>query len=182
MHTNIPSEGEPTARTMVVILMGVSGAGKTTVGKRLADELGWPFYDGDDFHPQANVDKMARGVPLVDEDRWPWLRAIRAFIHERLQSGEPAIIACSALKQSYRNLLRDGNKEIRLVYLKGDFDVIQHRLQARKDHFFDADLLASQFDALEEPDPDDALIVDIDKPPDEIVRIIKRALLESDAA
>lgn len=164
---------------MVIILMGVSGSGKTTVGIRLAELLGWTFVDGDDFHPPENVEKMSRGEPLTDEDRWPWLHAIHAFIQERLEAEEPAIIACSALKQSYRDLLREGvEDDVHFVHLRGDFDLIEQRMRARTDHFFDAEMLASQFDALEAPDPDEALTVDIDQPPEAIARTIKRELVE----
>ncbi len=156
--------------------MGVSGAGKTTVGKHLARELDWTFVDGDDFHPDANVQKMRRGKPLTDEDRWPWLEAIRDFIHERLAQNEPAIVACSALKATYREVLLDGNDDAKVVYLRGDYDLIRRRLKARTDHFFDPDLLDSQFAALEEPSAEDTLIVDVDAPPDAIVRTIRRAL------
>lgn len=158
---------------MILVLMGVSGSGKTTVGIALAERLGWPFVDGDDFHPPANVDKMARGAPLTDADRWPWLQTVRSFIDERIERGESTIIACSALKQAYRTVLRDGAEDaVRFVYLRGDFDLIRERMRRRKNHFFDADLLASQFDALEPPNSDDAITVDIDQPPDAIVDAI----------
>lgn len=158
---------------MILVLMGVSGSGKTTVGIALAERLGWPFVDGDDFHPPANVDKMARGEPLTDADRWPWLQTVRSFIDERIERGESTIIACSALKQAYRTVLRDGAEDaVRFVYLRGDFDLIRERMRRRKNHFFDADLLASQFDALEPPNSDDAITVDIDQPPDAIVDAI----------
>ncbi len=157
---------------MVLILMGVSGSGKTTIGTRLSDTLGWTFVDGDDFHPEANVEKMSRGEPLTDADRWPWLRSIREFIDERLAAGDPAIVACSALKPTYRNVLLDGTDDVHLVYLRGEYDLIRERLEARTDHFFDADMLESQFETLEEPSADEALIVDIDASPGEIVRSI----------
>lgn len=160
----------------VLILMGVSGSGKTTVGTRLAETLGWDFADGDDFHPDANVEKMSRGEPLTDEDRWPWLRAIRDFIHQRLEQGEPAIVACSALKAAYRDVLLDGNEGAEIVYLKGSSDLIRRRMEARSDHFFDAELLDSQFEALEEPGTEAALTVSVDAPPAAIVRTICREL------
>lgn len=156
--------------------MGVSGAGKTTIGMRLAEELGWEFFDGDTFHPADNIDKMAAGTPLTDQDRWPWLRSLHDFIHERLIVGAPAVVACSALKAKYRSILMDGNQGAQLVYLKGDRSLIQRRLQERTDHFFDATLLDSQFEALEEPDPSEALIVPIDQPIDAIVDTIKQAV------
>ncbi len=163
---------------MVIVLMGVSGAGKTTVGIQLADALAWEFFDGDAFHPADNIDKMAEGIPLTDEDRWPWLRALHDFIHERLMVGAPAVVACSALKEAYRDVLLDGNDGAHLVYLKGSYALIRRRLEARTGHFFDADLLDSQFDALEEPDPDEVLTIEVDRKPDEIARIITRELVE----
>lgn len=162
--------------TTVLILMGVAGVGKTTVGTRLADTLGWEFADGDEFHPDANVEKMSRGESLTDEDRWPWLHAIRDFIRERLDQREPAIVACSALKAAYRDVLLDGNDGAQIVYLKGSYDLIRRRMEDRTDHFFDADLLASQFETLEEPGPEAALTVSVDAPPDAIVRTIRREL------
>lgn len=160
---------------MVVILMGVSGSGKTTVGRHLADTLGWDFVDGDDFHPDVNVEKMKRGEPLTDEDRWPWLRAIRAFIGERLAADEPAVVACSALKEAYRDVLLEGHDEVHLVYLRAPYEFIRERMESRTDHFFDADLLDSQFEALEEPGPEASLTVDVDTPA-AIVRTIRREL------
>lgn len=161
---------------MVIVLMGVSGSGKTTVGTRLADTLDWTFVDGDDFHPDANVEKMRRGTPLTDEDRWPWLRAIRDYIGTRLAQNDPAVVACSALKAAYREVLFDGNDEAQLVYLRGPYDLIRDRMHARADHFFDEELLDSQFEALEEPSADEALIVDIEASPEQIVRTIRRRL------
>lgn len=160
----------------VIILMGVSGAGKTTVGIRLAETLGWDFVDGDDFHPDANVEKMSRGTPLTDEDRWSWLRTLRDFIHERLSHDAPAIIACSALKAAHRKVLLDGNDGAQLVYLKGSYDLIRRRLASRTDHFFDAELLETQFEALEEPIEEATLTVSVDAPPEAIVRTICREL------
>jgi gluconokinase len=157
---------------MVIILMGVSGSGKTTVGTRLAEVLDWDFVDGDDFHPEANVEKMSRGEPLTDEDRRPWLRSIREFIDERLASDDPAIVACSALKPSYRDVLLDGADDAQLVYLRGTYDLIRERMEARADHFFDADMLDSQFETLVEPEADETVTVDIDASPDEIVQSI----------
>jgi len=161
---------------MVVILMGVSGVGKTTVGTRLAEALGWEFVDGDAFHPDANVEKMNRGEPLTDEDRWPWLRAIRDFIHERLAQGEPAIVACSALKAVYREVLLDGNDGAQIVYLKGSYALLRRRMEARTDHFFDAEMLDGQFEVLEEPGPEAALTMSVDASPDAIVHTICREM------
>lgn len=147
---------------MIVIVMGVSGAGKTTIGKRLATELGWAFYDGDDFHPPANVAKMRRGVPLDDEDRAAWLAALRALIETQLREGRSAVLACSALKHVYRERLQAEARHVRFVYLKGDFDLIAQRLQKRRGHFMPPQLLRSQFEALEEPH--DAFVIDIARP------------------
>ena len=163
-------------KPMVVILMGVSGSGKTTVGQRLADALDWEFVDGDDFHPDANVEKMRRGEPLTDADRWPWLQAIRDFIHARLSADDPAIVTCSALKAAYRDVLLDGNPGAQIVYLKGSPALLRQRLEARADHFFDTDLLGDQFEALEEPGPEATLTVDVDAPVEAIVRTIRREL------
>ena len=161
---------------MVIVLMGVSGAGKTTVGTRLADALGWDFADADTFHPEVNVEKMKRGEPLTDADRWPWLHSIRDFIEKRLAEGEPAVVTCSALKADYRDVLLDGLNDVCLTYLRGSQERIRDRLQKRTDHFFDAELLESQFETLEEPSPEETLIVDIDASPDAIVETIRQAL------
>jgi gluconokinase len=162
---------------MIIILMGVSGSGKTTLGKRLAADLNWPFYDGDDFHPQANVEKMARGEALTDDDRWPWLDALRQHIDALLAQGKQAILACSALKHSYRERLLAGHAEVRMVYLQGSYALIRHRLQERDHHFMPADLLMSQFETLEEPQAsEEVLTVDIAQPLDVLSRDIQRAL------
>lgn len=162
---------------MMVIVMGVSGCGKTTVGRLLARELGYEFLDADDLHPQANVAKMAQGVALTDDDRWPWLDAIVAAMHERAARGSGAVIACSALKEAYRDRLRRGGgavDEVRVVYLKGDASTIAARLASRSDHYMPASLLASQFAALEEPS--EAIVVDIRQTTEEQVRQIAAAL------
>jgi len=161
---------------MVIVLMGVSGSGKTTVGTRLADALDWTFADADDFHPEANVDKMRRGEPLTDADRWPWLRAIRDYVRTRLANEDPAVVTCSALKAAYRDVLFDEVDGAELVYLRGSYDLIRKRLEARTDHFFDADMLDSQFEALEPPSDDEALIVDVDASPEAIVDTIRHRL------
>ena len=129
--------------------MGVSGCGKSSVGTALEAKLGWKFYDGDDFHPQANFDKMANGIPLEDADRIPWLQNLHDLIRERNQQGESVIVACSALKQVYRQVLRAQNPDLIFVHLDGDYDLILQRMQARENHFMQAEMLKSQFDVLE---------------------------------
>ena len=158
---------------MVILLMGVTGSGKTTIGRALAESLQWQFVDADDFHPQANVAKMRAGVPLDDADRAPWLAALHKAIAEWLHDGTSAVLACSALKKSYRDELCIAG-ETRFVYFKGSYDLIAGRLQHRHGHFASETILASQFDALEEPD--DAITVDIDRSEDEIVAEIMRRL------
>ena len=159
---------------MVIILMGVSGAGKTTVGRLLAEDLKWRFIDGDEYHPQANVEKMSRGIALTDEDRLPWLETLRALIHKLILKGAHGIIACSALKKAYRDYLLEGNEGACIVYLKGDYDLVLKRLNDTKGHFLRSELLESQFDILEEPGDDH--VVDIRQSPDAIVSAIKRGL------
>jgi gluconokinase len=140
---------------MIVIVAGVSGSGKTTVGALLAGRLGWQFADADDFHPAANVAKMRAGVPLTDEDRWPWLRAIGAWMDERIAGNDPAVITCSALKRSYRDLLLGGRPRARMVFLAPDREELARRLAARHGHFFPEQLLGSQFADLELPSPEE---------------------------
>lgn len=155
---------------MFVVLMGVAGSGKTTIGRRLAAELGWKFYDADDFHSPASIAKMSRGLPLDDADRLPWLQALQALVRSSLEQGESAVLACSALKANYRShLLIDGRVE--LVYLKGSFDLIQKRLANRRGHFMSAAMLESQFATLQEPEQETH--VDISNTPGEIARAIR---------
>jgi gluconokinase len=159
---------------MVVILMGVSGAGKSLIGERLATELDWPFYEGDDYHPQRNIEKMCRGTALTDADRAPWLDALHELISELLAQDESAILSCSALKRAYRDRLVGGHDGVRIVYLRGAYELIQQRLENRQGHYMKSDLLASQFEALEEPEAsEDALTVDISQAPKTIVEVIK---------
>lgn len=158
---------------MIIVLIGVAGSGKTTVGRLLSVDLGWPFFDGDDFHPQANIEKMQRGIPLADADRIPWLDALNRLIQGVTGEGRNAVIACSALKQAYRDRLKAGAADVRFVHLRGDAPLMQRRLEARPDHFMKAGMLPSQFDALEEPV--DALIVESAEEPKAIVAQIRRA-------
>jgi gluconokinase len=153
--------------------MGPAGSGKTTVGKLLASQLSWEFADGDDFHPLANIEKMSRGIPLTDEDRIPWLESIRDAMQQWEAQGKNAVIACSALKRSYRELLGlDSNaKNIKLVYLKGSYDLLLERLHSRKGHYMKEQMLASQLADLEEPT--DAITIDAAKSPEEIVSEIR---------
>ena len=158
---------------MFIVVMGVSASGKTTVGHLLAEDLGWTFYDADDFHPAANVEKMSGGVPLDDEDRRPWLERLRELIRECLSLGRDAVLACSALKESYRErLLIDGR--VKLAYLKASRPLIRERLTERSGHFMKADMLESQFAALEEPEA--STHYDASRPPAELVREIRDRL------
>jgi gluconokinase len=143
---------------VIVIIAGVSGSGKTTVGALLAGRLGWPFADADDFHPAANVEKMRAGIPLTDADRWPWLRAVAAWMDEYIARGESAVVGCSALRRSYRDQLLVGRPEARMVFLATDREVLTRRLAARVGHFFPEQLLASQLAALEPPGPDEHVV------------------------
>jgi gluconokinase len=152
---------------MVIIVMGVSGSGKTTIGRLLAQRLGWSFIDGDEHHPAENTEKMSRGEPLTDADRQSWLASLRCLIDEHLQRGESAVLACSALKDAYRIELGQGDPSIAFVYLRGEYPAILERLVRRKRHFMKANLLASQFRDLEEPSR--AVVVDVDKPPERLV-------------
>ena len=158
---------------MILIVAGVAGSGKTTVGALLAGRLHWRFADGDAFHPAANVAKIRAGIPLTDEDRWPWLRAIAAWMDERIALGESAVVACSALKRSYRDVLLVGRPEALLIFLAVDRDVLARRLAVRHGHFFPAQLLGTQFDVLEPPQPDEhAVTVAADGDPEDTVAAI----------
>lgn len=160
-----------------IIVMGVAGSGKTTIGEKLAQRLGWPYEDGDKFHPKANVEKMSAGHPLTDEDRWPWLRAIAAEIDKVGAEGGHVVIACSALKRAYRDVLVHGRADVRIVYLDGTQDLIAGRLKARKGHFMPATLLESQFKTLQPPGADEhPVTVSIDASVDAIVGDILRKL------
>ena len=157
------------------VIMGVSGCGKTTMGEALAAYLGCPFYDGDDFHSPQNVAKMAAGIPLNDGDRAPWLDTLAALIQEHLDREETAVLASSALKKRYRDSLRvDGR--VQFIFLDGDFDLIWERMQARQDHYMKAEMLRSQFDALEAPGEEEAIRVPIDQSVNDILSQILLAL------
>jgi len=164
---------------MVVIIFGVSGAGKTTIGQLLAEEFGWRFYEADDFHSQANTDKMRQGVPLTDKDRWPWLESLRQVIKRCLAAGENAVLACSALKEAYRRRLRL-NADVKLVFLRGDYELIANQLRQRRGHFMNPALLQSQFADLEEPLPTEgAVVIELGRSPRELVQEIKGKLRPS---
>lgn len=158
---------------MIVIVMGTTGSGKTTIGGLLAKRLGWEFVDADDFHPPANVEKMKHGIPLTDADREPWLKALHDKIVEWNTEGRNVVLACSALKQSYRDELR-GASGVKFVYLKGSYELFSKRVLARKGHFAKQDLLVSQFATLEEPA--DSITVDAAQAPEQIVAEVRKQL------
>jgi gluconokinase len=161
---------------VIVILFGVSGAGKTTLGQLLAEELGWKFYEGDDFHPHANIDKMHAGVPLTDEDRRPWLENLRGLIERLLAAKQNAVLTCSALKKSYRSYLRV-NEEVKFVYLRGSYELIANQLRQRHGHFMNPKLLQSQFATLEEPEAAEGVIaIDLGRSPRELMDEIRKRL------
>jgi gluconokinase len=161
-------------RGLIVVVVGVSASGKSTLGEALALELGWEFIEGDDFHSLSNLAKMRQGVPLTDTDRSPWLKDLNRRIVQVDQAGEDAVLACSALKKRYRDVLRDGISDIRFVYLCGDPELIRTRLQARQDHFMPISLLDDQIATLEPPE--DAVLVRIDLPTEQQVAVVRRAL------
>jgi gluconokinase len=161
---------------VIVIIFGVSGAGKTTVGELLARKLGWHFVEADDFHPPVNIEKMHSGRPLNDEDRRPWLDRLRQQIERSLAAEENAVLACSALKRAYRDYLRV-NEKVKFVFLHGDYSVVERQLRSRHGHFMDPGLLQSQFDDLEEPQPDEQVItIELGASPQAIVREIEAKL------
>jgi gluconokinase len=164
---------------MVIVLMGVSGSGKTTIGQRLAERLGWAFHDADAYHPPSNVKKMSRGQPLSDADRQPWLQTLARMTRDWIDRGENAILGCSALTAAARRALGTDHPQVRLVHLRGSFDLIEQRLRARKDHFMPPGLLASQFETLEEPAAGEAWTLDIARDPHHVVDdLIARLNLE----
>ncbi|QBR93789.1 gluconokinase [Nocardioides euryhalodurans] len=153
-----------------LVFMGVSGSGKSTAGQAVNARLGWEFAEGDDFHPQANIDKMSAGRPLVDEDRIPWLESLAAWTRERDAAGQPTMISCSALRRSYRDILRTGGEHTFFVHMVGDKGLLLERMSSR-DHFMPPTLLESQLDTLEQFDDDEAgMAVDVDQTPDEIAQ------------
>jgi len=161
----------------IVVVTGVSGSGKTTVGAMLAGALGWTYAEADDFHPAANLAKMAAGHPLTDEDRWPWLAALGDWIDARRAAHEPAVVSCSGLKRSYRDLLREDRPEIRLVFLAGSRELVGRRLLARHGHFMKASMLDSQFADLEPPEPGEGVLtVPVTGSPAEVVDAIVAGL------
>jgi len=159
---------------MIVVVMGVSGSGKTAIGQPLAEQLGWEFLDGDDFHPPENVAKMSAGTPLTDADRGPWLDRLNKELREREERGKSAVLACSALKQAYRDRLARGLADWRLVFLHGSFDLLQRRIKERKHRYMPASLLQSQFATLEPPAR--AISVDVAQPLEQSVEQIRAAL------
>ncbi len=162
---------------MIVVVMGVSGCGKTTVSALLAAKLGWRYREGDDLHPPANVEKMRGGTPLTDADRLPWLHKIAAEITGWQAGGEQGVLTCSALKRSYRDIIIGDRPEVALVYLRGSHDLIARRMAARHEHFMPTALLASQFATLQEPTSDERpIVIDVDGPPGEIADRIVREL------
>ncbi|HEY9800585.1 MAG TPA: gluconokinase [Leptolyngbyaceae cyanobacterium] len=158
---------------MVIIIMGVSGSGKTTIGQMLAESLHWEFQDADSFHPIDNIEKMRHGIPLNDVDRIPWLQSLQIAISNWLQENRNVVLACSALKASYRQYLVL-NSDVKLIYLHGSFELIKDRLQKRQNHFMGVELLTSQFESLEEPD--NVIRVDISQSPQVIIQEIKKVL------
>jgi len=166
----------------IAVVMGVSGSGKTTIARGVAQHLGWRLVEGDEFHPPGNVAKMRAGTPLTDEDRWPWLRAIAREIDAMRECREQAVVACSALKRAYRDILIGARADVVLVYLQGSKQLIGQRIAARKGHFMPAALLDSQFAALEEPQADERpIVVSIAGTPDMIVDDVVRQLKERTA-
>ncbi len=165
-----PRSGDPNQPPRVIVLMGVSGSGKTTTGRRLATVLGWPFRDADSFHPAANIDKMSRGLALDDHDRAPWLAAIAAWIDAQRATGATGVVSCSALKRRYRDVLLSCRPDVALVHLTGSFALINDRISRRKGHFMPPALLQSQFEALEDPATDEhALTLSVRMPPKRVV-------------
>lgn len=170
-----PGNAPGAHRILIILIMGVSGAGKTTIGRHLADVLGWRFVEGDGLHPAANIEKMRKGQALTDADRRPWLERLHATVADQIRSNEPAVMACSVLKATYRDMVEQGcGDAVRVVYLKGTAGLFRERLIGRRGHFMGPELLDSQLAILEEPA--DALVIDAELPPEEIVLRIRRGL------
>jgi gluconokinase len=162
---------------VILILFGVSGAGKTTIGRLLATNLCWKFYDADDFHPQTSIARMRKGVALTEQERWPWLHNLRDLIEQQLTAKENAVLACSALRKTYRQYLRV-SEEVQFVYLRGSYELIANQIQQRRGHFMDPALLRSQFETFEEPEPTDGVLtIDLGRPSEELVDEIREKLL-----
>jgi len=185
VRSELPANADPgpgatktqAALPMILVVMGVSGSGKTTIGTQLALTLRWSFEDADWFHPTRNIDKMHAGLPLTDEDRAPWLIGIADFIDQARLAGHHAVVTCSALKRRYRTVIIGNRPDVRLIYLKGDMGLIGRRIATRHEHFMPAALLQSQFDALEEPGPDEnPVVVSVEPRPREIVAQVLEAL------
>lgn len=169
--------GRPLPATPVLLVMGVAGSGKTTVGRRLGERLDWDFADADGFHPEANLAKMSAGTPLTDEDRLPWLRTIGGWIDEHREAGRSGVVTCSALRRSYRALLTEGRPEVLPVFLDGDRSLIALRMARRSDHFFRPGMLDGQFRILECPAPDEhILVLPVTTPADDLVSLIAAAV------
>lgn len=161
----------------VIVVMGVAGSGKTTIAAELARRLGWRFAEGDAFHPEANVAKMRNAIPLTDEDRWPWLDAIAAWIAATRASGARCVVACSALKRAYRERIAHGRDDVRFVYLQGTYDLVAGRMAGRQGHYMPLALLRSQYETLEEPGGEEnPVVMPIERPPQELVAHILEAL------
>jgi carbohydrate kinase (thermoresistant glucokinase family) len=161
----------------VLVVMGVSGSGKTTVAEGLSERLAWPFLEGDSLHPEANVAKMSAGQPLTDDDRWPWLELVADWVAERTAAGEDGIVTCSALKRSYRDVIRRDSDEVVFVHLTGERETLEERMRARKGHFMPPEMLDSQLETLEEPGPDErSLRVPIEQSPEELIEAVVSGL------
>jgi gluconokinase len=160
-----------------LVVMGVSGSGKTTVAQILAERLGWPYAEADEFHPQANIDKMSAGTPLTDDDRWPWLRAMRDWLTEQSRAGRSTIVTCSALKVAYRDVLREAEGRVRFVHLDGTIEQIGERMAGRSGHFMPTSLLPSQFETLERlTDDEDGVVVPVAVSPQSVADAALRTL------
>jgi gluconokinase len=172
--------GSPPRNAVASVLTGVSGSGKSEVGRAVAKRLGLKFLDADDFHSNANKDKMHRGIALTDDHRRGWLKSLHEVLRQEFDSGTSCVLACSALKRGYREQLRDGLQGVRFFYLKIDYEAVTRRLESRTDHFFDSRLLDSQFAILEEPEPNEAFVIDQNRPladvVQEVLQIVKFCL------